>query len=247
MSHSFIVPLGPTTAVRHQMGKKFNPNREFLFFDPLMTSFRSVIDVIKADDIRQIVNKETFNIDEITAARVTISFKGTDCLKNAVDIRPTSAGADTRAFFGKMYGRYERLMFYIKQDQYKLTFTFAGAISNDEAQEFMDAVWAHYSDGKVRLVSLAGDEDQLDTGIARFSRIRFATVREPADEIESYSLEHYDWAHVWATIDGLDVIDIEAEKAEREAKATALKEEKAAAATDNSGGATVVEDTIQLV
>jgi hypothetical protein len=56
---------------------------------------------------------------------------------------------------------------------------------------------------------------------------------------------------VWATIDGLDVIDIEAEKAEREAKATALKEEKAAAAaaaaTDNSGGATVVEDTIQLV
>jgi hypothetical protein len=209
MSHSFIVPLGPSIHVRHQMGQRFNPNREFLFFDPLETSFRSVLDVMKADDIRTIINKESFHIEEITSSRVTISFKGTDHIHNFVDIRPTSAGADTKAFFGKMYHRYERLMFYLKQDQYRLTFTFAGRIEDAEAEEFIAAVRDKYDECKFRLVSLDGAEDELETSVPRFSRIRFTKTGE-AVEGDEWKMDHYDWAHVWATIDKLDADEIAA-------------------------------------
>lgn len=129
------ISIGSSCVIKHYIDK-YNSKNKTLFFDWLMISMKSVIDVLECNDINTILNIDNIIADPsapIVDNNARIINKKLDFCVSIHDVPAKFTNKDIIEFIDKYKRRYERIINYIKSSE-KIVFIRC----NNEPKELID-------------------------------------------------------------------------------------------------------------
>lgn len=155
------ISIGSGCSVKYNINKYRCNNTETLFFDWLMTSMESVINILRCDNITDILYFENITTDinnptHFDNQRIVI--KSLDFCVSIHDIPINYTDNDIFEFINKYTRRFNRIIEYIKSNE-KICFIRLGYVNNDEAEKFIETIKKINSDCDFTLVVIHNDKN----------------------------------------------------------------------------------------
>jgi len=139
------ISIGRACCVKHQIDKYFG-KKETLFFDWLISSMNSVINILNCKNIDEYLNFNNIYINPKIPYSKGNSGKNTRVfirsLHNCIsihDVKTEFNDDDIYEFIDKYKRRWNRMIEYIKQDE-KIYFVRYGEINNEEKTQFIQTI-----------------------------------------------------------------------------------------------------------
>ena len=130
------ISIGVACSVKYQIDKHKH-KIETLFFDRLITSMKSVIEILSCDDINKILYFDNIIRDANNNSRVII--KSLDHCVSIHDLKINFTNNDILEFIDKYKRRFNRIIKYIKSDE-KIYFIRTGSVYNYTQQKFIKTI-----------------------------------------------------------------------------------------------------------
>jgi hypothetical protein len=137
------ISIGVACTVKHQIDKH-KKKIETLFFDWLMTSMTSVIEVLRCEDISTILNFDNIVRDANTPYHRDMSrilIKSLNYCVSIHDFKKWYNDKHIHEFIDKYTRRFNRIIQYIKSDE-KIYFIRTGSVDDPSRQKFIETVLA---------------------------------------------------------------------------------------------------------
>jgi hypothetical protein len=134
------ISLGDACSVKYNLDK-YKGGSETLFFDWLMTSINSVINILSCDNIKDILYFENIikDITNSSSTHAKISIKSLDYFCSIHDVPTNHTDKDIFDFIDKYTRRFNRIIEYVKSNE-DIVFIRNGYINNNEAEKFIEAI-----------------------------------------------------------------------------------------------------------
>lgn len=195
------ISLGSACNVKYQIDKYTNKSQPTHFFDWLMTSFESVNQLMSATSIAPYLDPATFKVESkntITRHRRltihnTITFGALHSCVSIHDIVGKCDKAAINAFVEKYTRRYERLLEEIRSGR-KIVFIYNGAVTEEQAQEFVRNVLRIHPSCPFTLVIVGSETGPLQDRVIRLK----LSSKIPPSGAPAWHDEDKNWNDLWS-------------------------------------------------
>jgi len=195
------ISLGSACNVKYQIDKHTNNSQPTHFFDWLMTSFETVNQLISATSIAPYLDPATFKVESRTSVtrprriitRSTITLSALHSCVSIHDIVGNYDKAAIDAFVEKYTRRYVRLLEEIRSG-HKIVFIYNGAVTEEQAQEFVKNVLHIHPSCPFTLVIVGSDTAPLQN---RVLRLKLSAKPLPSGA-QVWHDEERNWNDLWS-------------------------------------------------
>ena len=193
------ISIGNNCSVKYNIDK-YRGKNQTLFFDWLMTSMNSVIDILGSDNIKDILNFENIFIDVNNPHnnKQRIVIKSLDFCVSIHDVPINYTDNDILVFIDTYTRRFNRIIEYIKSNE-KICFIRHGFVTNDEIDRFIETITKINSDCDFTLVVIYNDKKN-NTEIVKQKKLLY--IKLNIDTIESdWTQQFLNWDNIFSDIE----------------------------------------------
>ncbi len=136
------ISIGDACNVKYNIDK-YRDKSETLFFDWLITSFKSVIEILECKDINNILYPENFIINvnkPYNEKEIKVVIKSLDCCISIHDLHINYNDKDILNFIDKYSRRFNRIIQYIKSNEKICFLRLGNHVNYDEIYKFIETI-----------------------------------------------------------------------------------------------------------
>ena len=197
------ISIGNTCSVKYNINK-YRGTSETLFFDWLMTSMDSVIEILNCNNINNILYSDNIVKDltnqhlDITNSRIFI--KSLNYCVSIHDLSPTYTDNDVLDFIDKYSRRFERIIEYIKSNE-QICFIRIGDVSFDEIYKFIETIKKINSNCDFTIAVIDNNEHNKPEIIKQQNLLYIKlNVVIPVEEID-WTMQFLNWDSIFLDIE----------------------------------------------
>lgn len=175
-----------------------------LFFDRLVTSMNSVIEILSCDDINNIlyfdnIIRNTANPFNDKNSRINI--KSLDCCVSIHDVPRDFTVNDIFTFIDKYKRRFIRTIEYIKTDE-KIYFIRTGAIDDAEREQFIETILKINPKCNFALIVIDNNkENSCENEILKYEHCLHIKLNIVAPITRDWTLTYLNWEKIFLDIE----------------------------------------------
>ncbi len=197
-----FISIGPACSVKYNVDK-YRCKNETLFFDWLMTSMNTVINILKCNNIKDILNFENIVIDNnptvINQTNQKLTLKSLDFCVSLHDIPLIYTDNDIFNFIDKYSRRYNRLIECIKSKE-KICFIRNGFANNNEIDKFIETIKSINSNCDFTLVIIHNDKKN-NTEILKQKNLLFIKLNIDTPQESDWTQQFLNWDNILSDIE----------------------------------------------
>lgn len=195
------ISIGHACSVKYNI-QKYRGKSETLFFDWLLTSMNSVINILTCDNITDILYFENIirdiNIPSIDkSSRILI--KNLDFCVSIHDLPINYTDNDILIFIDKYTRRFNRIIEYIKSNE-KICFVRLGYVSYDEINKFIETIKKINIDCDFTLVVIHNDKKN-NSEILKQKNLLYIKLNIDTPNKADWTLQFLDWNNIFLNIE----------------------------------------------
>jgi hypothetical protein len=165
------------------------------FFDWLMTSFETVLQVLRTTNIADAITEQTLTIKPIPN-RTEVTMTAFDSCVSIHDIPQTYTPIHVQTFIEVYRRRHTRLLELIRSDE-PLFFIRHSVVSNAAAKRFVAAIKNINPNCRFALIIVGGEATPFKNHVARIQ----LTERAPLPTDIGWHTPHFAWGELWSLCD----------------------------------------------
>lgn len=194
------ISLGDDCCVKYNIDK-YKGKSETLFFDWLMTSMNSVIDILNCNDINSIlhfnnITRDINNPYHNSNSRIII--KSLNFCYSIHDLPINYTYNDILIFIDKYKRRFYRIINYIKSNQ-KICFIRNGFITNDEINNFIATIKKINSNCDFTLVVIYNNIENIT--LLNKNNLLVINLNIDIPIKNDWTKEYYNWSNIFSVIE----------------------------------------------
>jgi hypothetical protein len=196
------ISLGLACNVKHQIDTHKH-KIETLFFDWLMTSFNSVLDILGCRDITDILHINNIICDPnkpVMDNNANIIIKSLDFCVSIHDLPIKYTNDDIIEFINKYTRRFNRIIEYIKSDS-KIYFIRTGNISNEEIDAFNKIILNINPKCNYALIIIDVSADNNQNTIIKYENCLILKKIYSPPTISDWTTSFYNWKQIFVDIE----------------------------------------------
>ena len=196
----WYVSLGGACNVKYQIDQHTHHSQPTLFFDWLMTSFDTVIEVVSETHIENRLHPDTVVKTGVHHRNSVVSIQSLHDCVSIHDLALEYGPEDVRTFLDTYIRRHNRLMEIIK-DRRPIYFIRYGEVTPEDASRFVAAVKRIHPSCKFALIVVGDVTAALQNNVVYLR----PSAREPLPTDVAWCTPHLAWSEVWGATSSLSL------------------------------------------
>lgn len=195
------ISIGNACNVKYQIDKHKN-KIETLFFDWLMTSMNSVIEILSCNDINKILYFDNIirNINTpFNSDKSCIIIKSLDFCESIHDVSREFTDNDILEFINKYKRRFNRIIEYIKSDE-KIYFIRNGGIDDYSRQKFIETIFKINPNCNFVLIVIDNNSEN-DISNIKYDHCLYINLNFDIPIIPDWTTEYFNWSKIFLDIE----------------------------------------------
>lgn len=196
------ISIGESCAVKYQIDKHKH-KIETLFFDRLITSMKSVIEILSCNDINKILYYDNIirdannPIHQCNMSRILI--KSLDKCISIHDINPEYIDSDIFEFIDKYKRRFNRIIEYIMSEEH-IHFIRVGYVNTGDQEKFIQTILKINPNCKFTLVVIDNNKTNMP-GISKYNKCLIIKLNIEEPLIFDWKRDYLNWESIFLDIE----------------------------------------------
>jgi len=195
------ISIGNACTVKYQIDKH-KEKKETLFFDWLMTSMDSVIEVLSCKDISKILHFDNIVRDEkdpYHGVMTRIVIKSLHFCVSIHDVGILYNDKHIHEFIDKYTRRFNRIIQYIQSDE-KIYFLRTGAVDDHHRKQFIETVLAINPKCNFALIIIDNDKNNEEQ-IIKYEHCLHLKLNIEKPQVSDWTEEYFNWGKIFIDIE----------------------------------------------
>jgi hypothetical protein len=195
------ISIGTACNVKYQINKHKH-KLETLFFDWLITSMTSVIEILSCDDIDKILYFDNITRDKNNPFHTDNSrmiIKSLNCCASIHDIKREFTDNDILQFIDKYKRRFFRIMEYIKSDE-KIYFLRYDHVNDYAIHKFIETILKINPDCNFAIVVIDNNKENTEI-ILKYDHCLYMKLNIDTPTTPDWTTEHLNWEKIFLDIE----------------------------------------------
>ena len=193
------ISIGENCCIKHNINK-YRDKSETLFFDWLITSMDSVIEILNCDNINNILYSDNIVKDLNHVCHCSKVFiKSLNYCVSIHDLGKNYTDRDILGFIDMYSRRFKRIIETIKSDE-KICFIRMGYVSNDEIYKFIETIKKINSNCNFTLVVI-DNNNKNNSEIIKQDNLLYIKLNIDIPEVFDWTHKYLNWNSIFLDIE----------------------------------------------
>ena len=198
------ISIGTACQVKYNIDKYISKS-ETLFFDWLITSMTTVIDILSCGDIKNILFFDNIKQDiknPYVGLNSQIIIKSLDCCISTHDFTKIYTNNDIFNFIDKYTNRFDRIIDFIKSKEHICFVRYTiHEINQEEINKFIDVILNINNECNFTLVIIHNDNNNNHNEIIKKEHLLYININVNRTKDSDWTLQHIDWKQIFINIE----------------------------------------------